>query len=94
MSRHAPRRQPAKSADELVALVDGPLDRRWYTAADWQTQRQLAAWAREVHEHPHGHPSLLALTYAETGEWREHPKPDLWPAGGRVWRQPRRPVDE
>jgi hypothetical protein len=96
VSRHAPapRRQPAKSGEELVALAGGPLDRRWYTAQDWALQVQLAEWAREVHGHPPGHPSLLTLTYVETAEWVEHPRPFEYPAGGRVWRQPRRPVDE
>jgi hypothetical protein len=94
VSRRPPRRQPAKSGDELVALVGGPFDRRWYTPGDWQLQVELAGWARETHGHPPGHASLLALTYVETTEWQEHPKPPEWPAGGRVWRQPRRPVDE
>jgi len=94
VSRHAPRRQPPKSGEELVAPTGGPLDRRWYTAADWALQVELAEWARRVHGNPPGHPSLLALTYAETAEWVEHPRPAEWPAGGRVWRQPRHAVDE
>ncbi len=94
----APRRAgPARehpAGQEMIALVGGPWDGRWFWPADWAAQTTAAEWGARVHGYPPGHSTLHALGYEATAEWVGHPKPFEWPQGGTVWKWRRRPVDE
>jgi hypothetical protein len=90
-----PTRAPAKAdgAVELVTLAGGPIDGRWFTAPDWQTELASARWHADTHGWDPEHRACAPLRYTATQEWAPHPEP-AWPQGGAVWRWQRRPVDE